>query len=124
MQFRVERAVANPFRCCQRFVEDRERAVDIAGAGFGKRSGASCAGINKKGPFLASRPFARPILKSSIASMALDRERLKWAGSAPTGVTSGGPEFAPQTSFHIVPVKIPRWLTRWLTRDHDYLVVL
>ena len=35
MQFRVERAMANPFGGRQRFVEDRERAVDIAGARFG-----------------------------------------------------------------------------------------
>jgi hypothetical protein len=35
MQFRFERAIAGPVARRQRFVEDRKRAFDIAGASFG-----------------------------------------------------------------------------------------
>jgi hypothetical protein len=35
MQFRVECAMADPFRCRQRFVEDGEGARDVTRAGFG-----------------------------------------------------------------------------------------
>ena len=40
MQFGVECAMASPFGCRQRFVEDRDGAVDVActGFGFGERN--------------------------------------------------------------------------------------
>jgi hypothetical protein len=35
MEFRFERAMSGPLTSCQRFVEDGDCTVDVAGSGFG-----------------------------------------------------------------------------------------
>jgi hypothetical protein len=53
VQFRFERAVANPFGCCQRFVEKRYCPVDVACTGFGFSKGNLDEPIENQGVLLA-----------------------------------------------------------------------